>query len=432
VSTGDGLVSQTDWHSGDVPSLTSLFYVNGRIYFTKAGQNTLYYRGFETEDDLVGQQRLAATSSATPAISWSQVRGAFVAGGKLFYADNLGRLFRVDFTRTGPTGAPVQVSGTGVDTQNWTSRTMFVYPNAAPTASFTLSCNGPTCKVDATGSADPDGSIASYDWSWGDGTAHDSGATATHTYAAGGSDDVTLTVTDNRGSTGTVTHTATPTSTGSQISYVGASSAAAGSTNATTPAKVTVPAGVQAGDELVLILSAAATQQAYNPPAGWTLVANPTSSSLSERVWVRPATASDAGTTVGVTTGASTAIKTNLSILAYRGVDTANPVSASASQADNTAATSHTSPTVQAPDGTGWLLSYWAEKSSSTTGATWTDAGGQTQRTGTGSTATGSGHVDSVVGDSNGAVDAGTRGGYTATSGVSAQALSLTLVLKSL
>jgi hypothetical protein len=430
VSTGDGLVAQTDWHSGDVPSLTSLFYFNGRIYFTKAGQNTLYYRGFETEDDLVGQQRLAATSSATPAISWSQVRGAFVADGKLYYADTLGRLFRVDFTRTGPTGPSTQVSGTGVDAQNWTSRAMFVYPNAAPTASFTLSCNGPTCKVDATGSADPDGSIASYDWSWGDGPAHDSGVTATHTYAAGGSDDVTLTVTDNRGSTGVVTHTASPTSTGSQISYVGASSAVASSTNATTPIKVTVPAGVQANDELVLILSAAATQQTYDVPAGWTPVASPTSTSLSDRVWVRPAVDGDAGTTVGVTTGASNAIKTNLAILAYRGVDTANPVSVSASQADNTAVTSHTSPTVQAPDGTGWVVSYWADKASSGTG--WSDSGGQTLRTGSGSTATGSGHVDSVVADSNGAVDAGTRGGFTATSSIAAQALSLTLVLKSL
>ena len=82
---------------------------------------------------------------------------------------------------------------------------------------------------------------------------------------------------------------------------------------------------------------------------------------------------------------------------------------------------------MEAANGTGWLVSYWAEKSSGTTG--WNDAGGQTQRaTVLGS---GSGHVDSVAADSNGTVDAGTRGGFTATSGTSAQALSLTLLLKS-
>ncbi|HEY2775802.1 MAG TPA: PKD domain-containing protein [Candidatus Binatia bacterium] len=35
-----------------------------------------------------------------------------------------------------------------------------------------------------------------YDWDWGDGTAHGSGVTSTHTYAAGGTFAVTLTVTD--------------------------------------------------------------------------------------------------------------------------------------------------------------------------------------------------------------------------------------------
>src|SRR5690606_25259416 len=41
-------------------------------------------------------------------------------------------------------------------------------------------------------------------WTWGDGTANGTGATATHTYAAPGEYTVTLTVTDQRGLTGTV------------------------------------------------------------------------------------------------------------------------------------------------------------------------------------------------------------------------------------
>lgn len=82
-------------------------------------------------------------------------------------------------------------------------------PNQPPTAAFTSSCNGLTCGFTST-SSDPDGSIASYSWTFGD------GGTATaqnpsHTYSAGGTYTVTLTVTDNQGATGNVSHTVTVT-----------------------------------------------------------------------------------------------------------------------------------------------------------------------------------------------------------------------------
>lgn len=51
--------------------------------------------------------------------------------------------------------------------------------------------------------------IVSYDWNWGDGTAHGSGVTATHRYAVAGSFTVTLTVTDDLGATGQISTTFT-------------------------------------------------------------------------------------------------------------------------------------------------------------------------------------------------------------------------------
>ena len=91
---------------------------------------------------------------------------------------------------------------------NVASRSIHV-TNSAPTAAFTTSTNGVTVSVNAAGSSDPDGTIASYDWNWGDGSAHSTGAAPSHVYATG-TYTITLTVTDNAGGTGTVTHQVTP------------------------------------------------------------------------------------------------------------------------------------------------------------------------------------------------------------------------------
>ena len=69
------------------------------------------------------------------------------------------------------------------------------------TAGVAVSFNG-------GGSSDPDGSIASYAWDFGDGNTG-TGATPSHTYAAAGTFTVSLMVTDDGGLTDTATTTAT-------------------------------------------------------------------------------------------------------------------------------------------------------------------------------------------------------------------------------
>lgn len=70
--------------------------------------------------------------------------------------------------------------------------------NAAPKASFTYSCSELACDFDGTDSEDSDGTIASYEWEFGDG-ATGADATTSHTYGAGGTFTVTLTITDDGG-----------------------------------------------------------------------------------------------------------------------------------------------------------------------------------------------------------------------------------------
>ena len=78
--------------------------------------------------------------------------------------------------------------------------------NQAPSAFFSAiptSGDAPlTVDVDASGSFDSDGSIASYAWDFGDGGTGN-GVTSSYTYINNGSYTITLTVTDDAGAAGT-------------------------------------------------------------------------------------------------------------------------------------------------------------------------------------------------------------------------------------
>ena len=97
----------------------------------------------------------------------------------------------VTLTVTDDTGATASVTRTV---------TVTAPPNQPPAAAFTASCTNLACALDASSSTDPDGSVASYSWAFGDGTTG-TGAKPGHTYAAAGSYAIVLTVTDDKGTT---------------------------------------------------------------------------------------------------------------------------------------------------------------------------------------------------------------------------------------
>ncbi len=107
----------------------------------------------------------------------------------------------------GSTNAPVVLR-----MDNLSARTTAAAPvNVPPAAALSVSCTNLVCAADSAGSVDPDGSIAGFSWSWGDGSAASTGATSSHTYGSAGSYVVTVTATDNQGGVGTAYRTVTPT-----------------------------------------------------------------------------------------------------------------------------------------------------------------------------------------------------------------------------
>jgi PKD repeat protein len=104
--------------------------------------------------------------------------------------------------------------GTDLSTATITTGTPNQAPVARPggpysgTASSAVAFNGST-------SSDADGTVAKFDWTWGDGqSSANAGATPSHVYASAGSYTVTLKVTDNQGATHQATAAVTITAVG--------------------------------------------------------------------------------------------------------------------------------------------------------------------------------------------------------------------------
>ena len=477
--------------AAEMQSMTGLFYENGRIYFTLAGDSHLYSRYFTVESGIVGAMRFA-TAGPGDGANWSQVRGTFLSGNSLFWVSNLdGSMHRVQWENGAPVdGTDVVVSGPALDGIDWSARALFSSPatgtaNQPPVASFTHQCSDTACEFDGSGSYDPDGSVVSYSWDFGDGSSG-AGATPSHGYAAPGRYSVTLTVKDNRGATASSTATVkagnlpptaafTATCTQLSCSFDGSGSddtdgsitsyawdfgdgsqgdgdtvqktfSQAGtytvtlsvtddlSATSSTSKNITVvnqavsfvgsaevngnsnlrvrsidvPSNVEAGDVLMLMASTNSASTTYSDPAGWTRVESVTTSAMSSVFWVKDATAGDAGQSIDIATSAY--VRSAVTLSAYRGGVVSLP-GGFAAAGETTSTTDHTTPALNVLEQGAWVVSYWADKSASTT--SWSaPAGQQVRSTGGG---TGSGHLSWLLTDSGGPVTVGAVGGLTAT-----------------
>jgi len=509
VQTGSGGTfrgAPPTFYGGEVASLTSLAYDGeGRLYYTLAGQRSLYWRAFSPDSGIVG-----GTRTAVPGVVLPDTTGMFVAGGSMYLVPRAtGELVRHPLT-SGALGSGTVVSGPRVDGADWRSPLLFIGPlgprKEAPVAVADVRCTDLSCAVDGTGSHDPDGSVASYRWDFGDGTTAE-GAVAEHTYATAGEAVVTLTVVDDEGVAATTTRPVTvapapnaapvavvdvaceelvcelsggrsvdedgsvtswawdfgdgSSGAGESVSHAFAAAgeyavrlvvtddrgatgevveqvpvspapvssvafrAQAGGSGLGATAVVAVPGEVRAGDALVVaVTSGTATQ--HQAPAGWSEVARATSGTALTTVWQKVASASDAGSSVGVVmTGMSgDRTKFDVRLLAYSGTAAVDPVRAVAAP-DARSTSSHEAPASSVRVPGSWVVRYWADKSSSTTA--WSlPAGVEVRSVGYGS---GTGYVSAVVADDARAWAAGEVPALSAGTDASSRGTGATLVI---
>ena len=184
---------------------------------------------------------------------------------------------------------------------------------------------------------------------------------------------------------------------------------------------VTVPASVQAGDQLVLIVTAN-RNTTIDTPAGWSPLGVPRqdgSPDMTSAVFTRTADGATAGSTV--TAPLDGYSKTAITLVAYAGATP--PLTASSSILSGSSA-NLTTPDTTIDDADSIVLSYWANKTSGNTG--WTLPGSVTSRAT--SIGSGGGRITAAIGDT--VAPAGDWTGTTATSSVSAsKGVAWTIVL---
>ncbi|MBI5087317.1 MAG: PKD domain-containing protein, partial [Actinobacteria bacterium] len=250
-------------------------------------------------------------------------------------------------------------------------------PPVPPTASFTSSCTLLACTFTST-STDSDGTIANLAWDFGDATSG-AGSPVPHDFAAPGTYQVKLTVTDSTDLSSTITQPVT-------VSDVPPPPAAA--TTATTP-------------------------------NGWTLLGTQTDGTPDMRSWVftRTAAANTAGSTVTSTLGAST--KVSRVLVAYAGAGLPTAVSTVAGPSTIPHATPATNPAAGSV-----VLSYWSDKTDANAG--WVLPNGVQMRQS--SIGTGSGRITAAAADA--VAPGGAQAGVSANSTVaSAKAIMWSIVV---
>lgn len=390
--------------ASDVANMTGMFFDPelGRLYFTRIGSTRLYYHYFTPESQIIEPRRFAVEGSASGFYP-SLVRGMFLADGQLYHAGIGGDLSVVPWAE-GDVAGRSEVVNSALD---WRGG-LFVRPgagpapNESPEAAFTVMCDQLTCEFDGSGSIDSDGSIARYDWEFGDGASGD-GEVVSHTFPEDGGYEVTLTVLDDEDAAGAATSQVDVSMKPSTVMYRGGASANGNVKNQS----VSVPDDVEPGDGMLLFVSQNGSEE-LSEPEGWQLVERHDTGGLITALYQRVAQEGDAGDAVTVTS--PNWQKINMELLAYGGTDGTAPVASHQVVTEAKYITEHTSPVRTVDESGAWAVTHFVDKSSSTT--EWTPPEDVAVRST--SVTGGGGRITSLTVDSDGAVGGITYGALVA------------------
>ena len=263
-----------------------------------------------------------------------------------------------DFTEiVNPTGTP------GANDTIFTPH-VAVFPNigsldAAPEPVFSIDCAGTSCNVDASASSDDGGTIASYEWEFGNGQTA-SGVSASVLYADDATYTVRLTVADPGGQSASTTKAVAIGNGGLPIEHVDTSSLNQSSGSFTQQ----LPPTGAAGDVAVAFMSVKDLASTPTAPDGWTQAGFAQDGELHTTIWTKAIGAGEPGTNVTFTLTPAT--KADLTISVFRGVDGTAPIEAIDVVQETKLRVGHRSPEIPvATDSV--VLHFWSQRSSETT-----------------------------------------------------------------
>ena len=421
VSTGSGNTYRGNRPAffNDLTNLTSLSWDERghRLLYTVHGSTALYAQAFSPDSGALHHDREVVGGLTLP----QTVEGAFVVGRQLHYADGAdGTLRAVPLDGSAPARV---VSGPAVGGVDWRGSVLWLGPSAGedapPSAAFTQTCSYASCTFNGSGSSDAEGPIRSWSWDFGDGSTG-AGETLTHDYAAGGTYDVALTVTDQGGASRTTTRSVQVRSRpASAVAFVDDSLKLTASTASTL---LPVPAGAAVGDTLLLTTTTNGANL-LAPGEGWVQVgtwANGTATTTG--LWQRTAAAGDLGTSVRVTAPAN--VKASAALLAYRGVGSITAAFVGETSTDSRA---HATPAAPVATDGSWVVSAWTDKTATVDHAAFGLPAGLVERAQ--QVGSGGSYLSTVIADEGAAVPSGSAPSRTATTSIGTRGSMLTVVL---
>jgi hypothetical protein len=362
VETGSGQTyrGQLSTFSQEVPRVTSMFFIRGRLYYTLAKDSALHWRWYEPESGAVDNIERRVPGN----MSWSDVAGAFAAHHKIYFARrSTGKLMAVHWHRHKPKGHP-RVANKATD---WASRGLFLLsqqdnPTRQPLAKFFTRCTPKgKCKLTATPWTDPDGGVVKYQWAWGDGqySRVTRSTSATHQYRTNGHHKITLIVTTTSGAIAYASYTIRVHRPVRRIGFVGTSTAA----GHRSTLKLKVPRATKRGNALLLLVAVASPSASPHPLKGWRAVGRTHHHGLTTIVYRRVATRHDAKSRVRLRFPHR--VSSSAILAAYRHTSIL-PIEAKASALSG-ATRRHRTPTLRRLTKGAWALVYTAQTSKSPT-----------------------------------------------------------------